>query len=140
MVVTILSRQSSHSVDDGAWTALQSLLASCRQQLAEQFLAHVQNIRFTSSSPRGEKVYFPCPLKEQEAVLAVKALEACAVAAIADLRYGPESRRINIDTDKTACFLMSAYLSTVDGMDKGNTSVRSKLPGSVSSCRREKPN
>ena len=74
-------------------------------------------------------VLFPCPLKELEAVAAIKALEACAAAAIADLRYGKTPRLIEVDVDKTACFLMSAYISTVGGMDKTDPAVKSRLPG-----------
>ncbi len=128
-----MSRRPSNavgSVSDGAAAALRSLLASCQAQLPESCLAHVQNVHFRSSSPGGETIFFPCPLKEQEAVAAVKALEACLAAAIADLRYGREKRLIEVDVDKTACFLMSAYMATVDGMDKGNAAVQRRLPDS----------
>jgi len=116
-------------VADGASAALQALLASCHAQLPAPCLKHVQNVHFTSSSPSGEAVFFPCPLKEQELVAATKALEACLAAAIADLRYGSERRLIEVDVDKTACFLMSAYLTTVDGMDKADAAVKHKIPG-----------
>jgi hypothetical protein len=109
--------------------ALNALLQSSHQQLPDQFSSHVPDVHFTSSSPTGDAVFFPCPLKEQEAVSAVKALEACAVAAIADLRYGSQRRSIEIDTDKAACFLMTAYITTVDGMDKANPAIKRKIPG-----------
>ena len=76
-------------------------------------------------------MYFPCPLKEQEAAGAIKALEACAAASIANLRYGSPAkpRKIVVDMDRIACFLISAYVSTIDGMDKQAPGVKDKIPG-----------
>jgi len=96
----------------------------------------MEGIDFTATSPGSDAVHFPSPLREQDTMLAIKALEACAAAAIADLRCGvdPQSqykRRINIDVDKTSCFLMSAYLTTVDGMGKQDPGVKAKVPGTL---------
>ena len=117
------------SVSDGAREALRTLTLSSQDHIPEAFRTHIHNVHFTSSLSSRDMVLFPCPLKEQEAVAAIKALEACAAAAIADLRYGKEPRFIEVDIDKTACFLMSAYISTVDGMDKADPAVKTRLPG-----------
>lgn len=81
-------------------------------------------------------MFFPCPLKEQDAIAAIKGLEACAAAAIADLRVcgggrggGHVDREIVVDLDKAACFLMSAYLTTIDGKDKANPESKKKIKG-----------
>jgi len=128
---TCKRRQSlaTGSVGEGAREALRALLDSCQDHVPDAFRANIHNVHFTSSSPTREMVLFPCPLKEQEAVAAIKALEACGAAAIADLRYGKTQRLIEVDVDKTACFLMSAYLSTVDGMDKSDPVIKGRLPG-----------
>jgi hypothetical protein len=114
---------------EGASTALKSLLTSARGEFPEDFLQYVEGVIFTSSNPNDAVLHFPCPLKEQDATAAIKALEACGAAAIADLRFGKEQRMISVDIDKTACFLMSAYLTTVDGLGKGDKEVKSRIPG-----------
>ncbi len=117
------------TVSAGASAAFKSLCGACEDYLQGSWLAgHVQNVHF-KPSPSGKAVFFPCPLKELEAVAALKALEACLAAAIADQRYGREQRHIEVDMDRAACFLMSAYLCTVDGMEKGHPGVQRKLPG-----------
>jgi len=124
-------RTSPYSVVDGVAVALQGLVNSCKTQLPDEFLTYIHNIAFVSQAPSGDDVYFPCPLKEQEAAGAIKAFEACAAAAIADLRFGRPSkpRDITVNLDCAACFLMSAYISTLDGMDKQNPGIKRKLPG-----------
>lgn len=108
--------------------ALKSLLAACSHQLPGAFLHHLANVEFSAPTTSSDEVCFPCPLREQEAIAAIKALEACAAAAIADLRFGPQVRAIEVDLAKTTCFLMSAYLATIDGMDKANPRVKGKVP------------
>lgn len=117
-----------YSVVDGAESALDSLLLSVHGQLSNIF-KYAKNVLFSSPSPIEAALYFPCPLRQQEATAAIKALEACSVAAIADLRYGVKPKRICVDMDKIACFLMSAYLTTLDGLGKGDSRVREKIPG-----------
>ncbi|OLN94012.1 Formyl-CoA:oxalate CoA-transferase [Colletotrichum chlorophyti] len=116
-----------YSVKEGSEGALASLITACQRQLPAEFVEHLRNVAFTT--PLGDAVFFPCPLKEQEATASIKALEGMAAAAIADLRYGFQPRRkIEIDVARTACFLISAYLTTIDGMDKGHPNVKSKVP------------
>jgi hypothetical protein len=117
-----------YSVIDGAEAALDSLLASIHGQLPDEIARYAKNVLFSSPSPCGAALQFPCPLREQEATAAVKALEACIVAAMADIRYGVKPRPIYVDTEKIACFLMSAYLTTIDGLSKGDLRVGEKIP------------
>ncbi len=118
-----------YSVVNGASTALHYLLLLCEKQIPEAAaIRHARNVLFTAS-PGGDVSYFPTPLREQETVAAIKALEACLAASIADLRHGAESRMIEVDVERAACFLMSAYLTTIDGMDKGNPLSKKKIPG-----------
>ena len=120
-----------YSVVDGAYVSLRKLAQICRDQLPEDFLSSTGNVVFVSQAGPGDDVYFPCPLKEQEAVGAIKALEACAAASIANLRYGVPGKphKIVVDMDRVACFLISAYVSTIDGMDKQSLGVKDKIPG-----------
>lgn len=119
----------SYSVIDGADVALEALLQSVHGQLPDGIVNYAKDVLFSSPLPCGAALHFPCPLREQEATAAIKALEACIVAGIADLRYGVKPRPINVDMEKIACFLMSAYLTTIDGLGKGDARVREKIPG-----------
>ncbi|KAI8175551.1 Formyl-CoA:oxalate CoA-transferase [Colletotrichum sp. SAR 10_70] len=122
----VQQRTPSYSVREGAENALAALVSACQQQLPPEFVEHLRNVTF--STPLGDTAFFPCPLKEQDATASIKALEGMAAAAIADLRYGQASRDIDVDVARTACFLISAYLTTVDGMDKAHPNVKSKIP------------
>lgn len=68
------------------------------------------HVSFISS---GRSVCFPIPFKEIETASALKAFEASAISALADLKYGLQDRKITINLDKTARFLFQAYLATV---------------------------
>lgn len=127
----VIKPVSSYSVTEGATSALLHLIRRLRGHIPKPFEDYAPNVRFITKAIPGDDVYFPCPIKEQEATAAIKALEGCAAAAIADLRSGTagKSRSITVDVDKTACFLMSAYISTIDGMDKQTPGVKSKLQG-----------
>lgn len=118
-----------YSVAAGAREALGKLSASARSELPEAILAFQGAVEVTSATAKGDEVYFPTPLREQEATAAIKGLEACAAAAISKLRYGTDSRTIQIDSDKVSAFLMSAYLTTLDGMDKPDPRIKSRIPG-----------
>lgn len=122
-------RLTQHSVAVGAQEALQKLRTTCRGELPEALLDFTGTVEVTSTSEKGDEVHFPTPLREQEATAAIKALEASAAAAIAKLRYGTESKRIQVDTDKISAFLMSAYLTTLDGMDKPDPRIKKRIPG-----------
>jgi hypothetical protein len=118
------------SARDSTYAALNSLYTTCRRLIPPEVANHIQNVVFTNSTTHGaDDVYFPCPLKELEAAAAIKALEACVAASISDVRYGARPRVIEVDMAKTACFLMSAYMTTIDGKDKGDPDVKSRIPG-----------
>lgn len=117
-----------YSVVGESSAVLRKLAESCRYELPQAALRNVAKVEFVPS-PKGDKVYFPCPLKEIEATAAIKALEACLAGAIADLRDGRETRTLAVDMDRVACFLMSTYMTTVDGMCKTDAEVKSRLIG-----------
>lgn len=121
-----------YSVIQGSRAALGSLLALCRTEVPADFLPLARNVTITSTLGDGDQVHFPSPLREQDVTAAIKSLEACAAGAIANLRYGTARRGITVDLDKISGFLMSAYLTTVDGMDKTDARVKEKVPGKQS--------
>lgn len=127
-VIPLQQKAQDYSVREECWKSLHKLLEPANQQIPDEVREHVNDVVF--SAPKGSNVvHLPCPFKETEATSALKAIEACVAAAIADLRYSSKRRKIEIDTERATCFLFSAYLSTVDGMDKGNPNVMSKLKG-----------
>jgi len=124
--------QPHYSVKQGAAAALTALVAASDAFLPPelQLRHHIRRVVFKSPTVKGDGVVFPCPLKEQEAVAAIKALEACMAAALADLRHGQaRSRVITVDMAKISCFLMSAYVTSLDGMTKVDPNVKYKLIG-----------
>lgn len=127
--ICTVSTTSAYTTAAGSIAALHALVASCQGQLPPELLPYIQKVYFTSLFGDDDVLYFPCPFKAREAVSALKALEGCAAAAIADLRYGRAPRFIEVDLDRTACFLMSAYVTTIDGLDKGHEDVKSLLVG-----------
>ncbi|KAK4171201.1 hypothetical protein QBC36DRAFT_101711 [Triangularia setosa] len=125
----VAMKPKPYSVIDGARKALNSLEELCRHELPDNFSALAGNVTITSSSGQGNKVHFPSPLKEQDATAAIKGLEARVTSAIANLRYGAGKRTVKVDIDKISGFLMSAYLTTIDGMDKTDPRVKERIPG-----------
>ncbi|KAG7107364.1 Acetyl-coenzyme A transferase nodX like protein [Verticillium longisporum] len=120
-------RAPIYSVKQGTEQALASLLASCRGQLPSAFVHAPRRLVFKDAPD--DDVHFPSPLKEQEALAAIKALEGAAAAAFANLREDHQSpREITIDMSLISCFLMSAYLCTLDGLDKADPRVKNKIP------------
>lgn len=120
--------QSRYSVVNESRRALERLADLCEHLLPQDVLQNVKNVDFVPS-PTGDRVYFPCPLKEVETTAAIKALEGAVAAAIADLQDGRKPRTVSVDIDKIACFLMSTYLTTVDGLGKMDPDVKFKLIG-----------
>jgi hypothetical protein len=128
------SMKQPYSVSTGASAAFAALHAALvrgvRCEFPNIFFEHAKNVSFSPERPGVNPVYFPCPLREQDVIAAIKALEGCVVAEIANLRYGEsDQRNIHVDLDKAACFLISTYLVTIDGMRKGDPKVVSKLSG-----------
>lgn len=117
---------------------LTGLVEACRDQIPDGFLQHLPHVSFNVSSvskpaknatPVVDLPAFPCPMKEQEATASIRALEGVAAAALADVRFGPSPRKISVDVRKVACYLMSAYLTTIDSQSKTDADIKHKLPG-----------
>ncbi|KAK3901246.1 CoA-transferase family III domain-containing protein [Staphylotrichum tortipilum] len=122
-------KQTRYSVAAGARDALRNLAAALGEELSEDIMKLTGTVELTAASEKGDFVHFPTPLRAQEAVAAIKAVEGCAAAAIAKLRYGQgKSRRVQVDLDKVSAFLMSAYITTLDGMDKTHPEIKERIP------------
>jgi hypothetical protein len=120
------SHTGPYSVLEGAKQAIETLKKVAGDQIPPQILKHAEDVTFTTATD-GTQVYFPCPFKETEASVALKSIEASAVAAIADLRYGEKRRKIEVNLEQTACFLFSTYIATLGGLGKQDPAVKAKL-------------
>ena len=118
----------NYSLKDGTASALSALLQRSRHGIPDPFIARARHVTFHSIEGDG-RISTPCPFKETEAVSALKAVEAAALATIADLKYGTEKRSITVDFERAACFLFAAYICEIDGMNKAHPNVKSKLIG-----------
>lgn len=119
-----------YSATDGARRALEALKCLAASQLPPEVRGHLDNVVF-SAYYADNGTYFPCPFKETEAAAALKAVEASAVAAIADVRYGCQKRKLDVNLERTAAFLLSTYIATIGGLRKGDPDVRAKLKGAA---------
>lgn len=120
----------SNSLLAGTRSALQQLLDKVKDNLPEECLPHIAKVHFSTANTGSP--YFPSPLKQTEAITALKAVEAGVASTIADLSAGPKERRINVDLERATAFLFSTYLATVGGLDKSNPKVKNILKGSFS--------
>lgn len=111
----------------GTRSALEQLLTKAKDNLPEECLSHAARVDFSTANTGSP--YFPSPLKQTEAISALKAVEAGVAAAIADLREGLKTPTITVDLERATAFLFSTYLSTVGGMDKFNPKVKTLLKG-----------
>lgn len=116
-----------YSLLDGTKTALEQLLAKSKENLPEEALPHISRIHFSTANTGSP--YFPSPLKQTEAITALKAVEAGVACAIADLKDGSTVRSIDVDLERATAFLFSTYLATVGGMDKAHPKVKQLLKG-----------
>lgn len=126
----------TYSVLDGARKATQALRKLAVDQLPPESIQHLDGVTLTTATD-GTQIYFPCPFKETEALVALKSVEASVVAAIAALRF-PQvepKRKIEIDLERTATFLFSTYIATIGGLGKQEPKVKSKLKGNEVSSR-----
>jgi hypothetical protein len=127
--MTVLNGYTKHySVIDGSKKATEALTQLAGDQIPSEILQHLEDVTLTTATD-GTQIYFPCPFKETEATVALKSVEASVVAAIAQLRYPNDARRrkIEVDLERTATFLFSTYIATIDGLGKQNPNVKSKL-------------
>ncbi|OTB08589.1 hypothetical protein M426DRAFT_71014 [Hypoxylon sp. CI-4A] len=120
--------QATYSVGKGAKDAFEHLCRSIKPELPNEFLRRAESVEFLSYSHTGDSVCFPCPLREQEALAALKAMEGCAAAAIADIRGPKYERAINVILERVACFLMSTYITNLDGLDKCSSGIKKRIP------------
>ena len=117
----------------GTRSALQQLLDKAEDHLPAESLPHINRVQFTTANTGSP--YFPSPLKQTEAISALKAVEAGVASAIADLKDASSVRKINVDLERATAFLFSTYLATVGGMDKAHPKVKKLLKGRRSSLR-----
>ncbi|KAI0180481.1 CoA-transferase family III [Hypoxylon sp. FL1284] len=117
-----------YSVGEGSRDAFELLWKSTESEVPDEFLRHAGRVRFLKGSDSGDAICIPCPLREQEAVAALKALEGCAAAAVADLRGSKRERKISVTLERVASFLMSTYITSVDGLNKCNPQVKDRIP------------
>ena len=124
---------AKYSVKEGALTALNSLLQKCSSELPEDVRKGIKadGVKFENSS-KGDTVLFPCPLKQQDTVSAIKGLEALMISVLANHRFGQLPRTISVDLMKVACFMSSAYITTLNGFNKASKEVRELLPSKLS--------
>ncbi|TGO43823.1 hypothetical protein BOTNAR_1190g00010 [Botryotinia narcissicola] len=120
------SALTRYSVINGSQEATRTLQQLVSSELPSEVLKHLEDVTYTTATD-GTQIYFPCPFKETEATVALKSVEASVVAAIADLRYGEQKRKIEINLEQTATFLFSTYIATIAGMNKQHPDVKSKL-------------
>jgi hypothetical protein len=111
----------------GTRNALRQLLSKAEGQLPAESLSHITRVNFSTANTGSP--YFPCPLKQTEAISALKAVEAGVASSIADLKDGSTVRSVNVDMERATAFLFSTYLATVGGMDKANPKVKKLLKG-----------
>ncbi|KAI1812149.1 CoA-transferase family III [Poronia punctata] len=123
-----MSAASSYSVGRCASEALKILLEASSSELPVEFAQYAQDVVFEARSPTGDSPCFPCPMRQQEACAALKAIEGCAISAIANLPGKARHRRIKVDLERAACFLMSAYITTLDDLDKSHPDILQRLP------------
>ncbi|KAK4926241.1 hypothetical protein LTR28_012158, partial [Elasticomyces elasticus] len=86
--------------------------------------ALAKNVKFISEK---NMIYFPIPFKETETAAALKGVEALVATALANLKYGESSHKIEINLEHTTCFLFQTYLSTLDGLGKYDADIKAKL-------------
>jgi hypothetical protein len=115
---------------DGTRSALKHLLERARAQIPEECLSHIDRVHFSTANTGTP--YFPSPLKQTEAISALKAVEAGVAASIADLANELQDRKINVDLERASAFLFSTYLATVGGMNKAHPKVKKLLKGEQS--------
>ena len=101
-----------------------------RLSLPSQVVNSRDNVTFYSPHDR---IYYPIPFKETETLAALKGLEGCVAAALADLRYGGTSspRDVRVSLEKATAFGCQAYMAKLDGLSKLDPAVKSRLKGEL---------
>ncbi|KAI4665911.1 uncharacterized protein J4E78_003376 [Alternaria triticimaculans] len=109
----------------GTTAALEQLLTKAKDNLPKESLPHIANVKFSTANTGSP--YFPSPLKQTEAISALKAVEAGVVSAIADLQDAQTPRGIAVELERATAFLFSTYLATVGGFDKSDARAKKLL-------------
>ncbi|KAF2455789.1 CoA-transferase family III domain-containing protein [Lineolata rhizophorae] len=120
----------SYSMLDETQRTLSTLLSLAKDQIPSECLPYVANVDFKTTNDGTP--YFPTPFKQTEAISALKALEAAMAGLIADTQEGSENgkkgqRKMTVDLERATCFMFSAYLCTVRGLNKADPDVKSCL-------------
>lgn len=115
--------QANYSQLKEAERIFRSLLENPNLPIPDEFQSSSKNISFYNSS---NKLVLPCRLKECETAAALKAVEAVAAISIANLRYGINDTA-KIDLQHALMSLFLTYLASVDGMNKLDKRVVSRL-------------
>ncbi|OCL08686.1 alpha-methylacyl-CoA racemase [Glonium stellatum] len=110
---------------DETRNSLQVLLQLAKGQIPQECYPLITSVDFTTANTGSP--YFPSPFKQTEATSALKAVEAGVAAAIADLAYGEQKRKMVVDLERASAFLFSTYLATVGGMNKAHPNVKTLL-------------
>jgi len=117
--------REANSLLTGTRIALRELLAKAKDHLPEESLSHITSVNFTTANTGSP--YFPSPLKQTEAISALKAVEAGVASAIADVQDDQRPRNITVDLERATAFLFSTYLATVGGFDKSHPKAKTLL-------------
>jgi hypothetical protein len=117
----------SNTLLNGTRAALEHLLAKAKDGVPQEALPHIARVHFSTANTGSP--YFPSPLKQTEAISALKAVEAGVAASIADLQAGEKGRSIRVDLERASAFLFSTYLTTVGGFYKSDLKAKPFLKG-----------
>ncbi|KAF7589312.1 hypothetical protein BBP40_004465 [Aspergillus hancockii] len=95
-----------------------------RLNLPSEVVENKDAVSFNSSY---NQIYYPIPFKETETLAALKGVEGALAAAIANLRYGPQTRDVKVNLERATAFGCQAYMAKVDGLSKLDPEVKKKL-------------
>lgn len=109
----VASGDGTYSMLQECGKALDLLLQLAKDQLPEESRKAALTTSFQTKN--SGTPYFPCPMKQTEAIAALKAVEAGVASSIANIRYGEKARQILVDLERASCFLFSTYLVTLAG-------------------------
>ncbi|KAF2020610.1 CoA-transferase family III [Aaosphaeria arxii CBS 175.79] len=118
------TQSADNTLLSGTRTALEHLLGRAEGYIPDEALQHISNVHFATANTGSP--YYPSPLKQTEAISALKAVEGGIAAMIANLSESSH-RSINVDLERASAFLFSTYLATIAGMDKANPNSKKLL-------------
>jgi hypothetical protein len=119
------SGDAPYSQLDEIKKARETLLDKAYDQIPLECIQLAKDVAFTNLSHGLPD--FPCPFKENEAIAALKAVEAGIAASIANLAIGEADREAIVNVQRASCFLFSAYLATIGGHNKADPKSKTLL-------------